>query len=122
MPLCQAAPVFKTTLVNPQPVMEGQNIHLEARLEPINDPTMRVEWFFNDRPLTIGSRFKTYNDFGFIALDIVGVTTNDQGTYVCKATNMLGQAQTNASVQVRFFVDRLCTFTTPLVLSICFGS
>ena len=96
----QSSPLFRTPLQNPQPVMEGQNIHLEARLEPIGDPGMKVEWFFNGQALTIGSRFRTYNDFGFIALDIVGVTANDQGTYVCRATNALGQAETNAQVEV----------------------
>ena len=97
----QSAPVFRTPLQDPQPVMEGQNIHLEARLEPINDPGMKVEWFFNNRPLTIGSRFRTYNDFGFIALDIVGVTSNDEGQYICRATNSLGQAETLARVRVQ---------------------
>ena len=93
-------PVFKTTLQSPQPVSEGQNIHLEARLEPIGDPSMRVEWFFNGRPLTIGSRFKTYNDFGFIALDIMSVTPQDQGQYTCRARNKVGEAVTQATVQV----------------------
>lgn len=96
----QAPPVFRTTLQDPQPVMEGQNIHLEARLEPINDPNMKLEWFCNGQPLTIGSRFRTYNDFGFIALDIVGVTQRDEGRYVCKATNNFGQAETTANVKV----------------------
>merc|ERR1719232_565996 len=93
-------PVFKTTLQNPQPVSEGQNIHLEARLEPIGDPSMRVEWFFNGRPLTIGTRFKTYNDFGFIALDIMSVTPQDQGQYTCRAKNKMGETSTQATVQV----------------------
>ena len=93
-------PVFKTTLVDPGTVSEGKNIHLEARLEPIGDPSMKVEWFFNGRPLTIGSRFKTYNDFGFIALDILGVTGLDQGQYVCRATNKLGECATSANVNV----------------------
>ena len=93
-------PVFKTTLVDPEPVSEGKNIHLEARLEPIGDPSLKVEWFFNGRPLTIGSRFKTYNDFGFIALDILGVTGLDQGQYVCRARNKVGEAATSANVQV----------------------
>jgi titin len=30
----------------------------------------------------------------------VGVTANDQGVYVCRATNALGQAETNAQVEV----------------------
>jgi len=93
-------PIFRTPLQDPQPVMEGQNIHLEARLEPIGDPFMRVEWFCNGKPLTIGSRFRTYNDFGFIALDIISVNTTDAGKYVCRATNQLGQAETLAQVNV----------------------
>ena len=93
-------PVFKLTLVSPEPVSDGKNIHLEARLEPIGDPSMKVEWLFNGRPLTIGSRFKTYNDFGFIALDILGVTSLDAGQYICRAINKLGEASTQATVQV----------------------
>ncbi len=97
----KSKPVFVTPLKDPpSDVLEGQNIHLEARLEPIGDPNLKVEWFCNNRPLTIGSRFKTYNDFGFIALDIVGVNLADAGNYVCKATNQLGQAETSARVQV----------------------
>merc|ERR1719402_158301 len=93
-------PVFKTPLAKPAPVNEGQNVHMETRLEPIGDPSMKVEWFFNGRPLTIGSRFKTYNDFGFIALDIMNVIVQDQGEYVCRATNKMGEAATSANVQV----------------------
>jgi titin len=35
-------------------VVEGLNIHLETRLEPTGDPSMKVEWYCNGRPLTIG--------------------------------------------------------------------
>lgn len=31
--------------------VEGGRIHLEARIEPVGDPTMRVDWFHNGRPL-----------------------------------------------------------------------
>lgn len=95
-----APPVFIMPLQDPPKVSEGQNIHFEAKLEPVGDPHMKVEWFFNGRPLTIGSRFRTYNDFGFVALDIVGVIAQDNGQYVCRATNQLGQAETSATVQV----------------------
>ena len=33
---------------------EGQAIHLEATLTPVNDPTMKVEWFFNGIPIPSG--------------------------------------------------------------------
>ena len=95
-----APPVFVMPLQDPPKVGEGQNIHFEAKLEPVGDPNMKVEWLFNGKPLTIGSRFRTYNDFGFVALDIVGVIAQDNGQYVCRATNQLGQAETSARVEV----------------------
>lgn len=98
--LCRSKPIFTTLLNDPQPVYEGQNIHLECKLEPINDPTMRVEWFQNGRPVTVGSRFRTYNDFGFIALDIIHASTLDVGEYTVRATNQLGSAHTSACVRV----------------------
>ena len=40
--VAKSKPVFVTPLKEPQPVTEGQNIHLEARLEPIGDPSIKV--------------------------------------------------------------------------------
>lgn len=31
--------------------IEGGKIHFEARIEPVGDPTMRVEWFFNGKAM-----------------------------------------------------------------------
>lgn len=31
--------------------IEGGRIHFEARIEPVGDPTMRVEWYVNGRVL-----------------------------------------------------------------------
>lgn len=30
---------------------EGGKVHFEARIEPVGDPTMCVEWFLNGKPL-----------------------------------------------------------------------
>ena len=73
---------------------------MECRLEPVNDPTMKVEWFQNGRPVTIGSRFRTYYEFGFVALDVLELTTADAGEYTVRATNQLGTAHTSAMVRV----------------------
>lgn len=73
---------------------------MECRLEPLGDPSMRVEWFHNGRPITIGSRFRTYYDFGFVALDIIHATSLDSGEYTVRATNHLGSAHTSACVRV----------------------
>lgn len=98
--ISKSKPIFVQPLTDPQPVSEGRNIHLECRLEPLGDPTMRVEWFQNGRPVTIGSRFRTYYDFGFVALDIVQTSTLDSGEYTVRATNHLGTAHTSACVRV----------------------
>lgn len=98
--ISKSKPIFVQPLSDPQPVGEGKNIHLECRLEPLGDPTMRVEWFHNGRPVTIGSRFRTYYDFGFVALDIVHATTLDSGEYTVRATNHLGSAHTSSCVRV----------------------
>lgn len=98
--MCRSKPAFTVPLSDPQPVQEGKNIHLECKLEPVNDPTMKVEWFQNGRPITIGSRFRTYYDFGFVALDIVHVSTTDSGEYTVRATNQLGSSHTSACVRI----------------------
>lgn len=44
-------PQFIIPLSNVQQI-EGGRIHLEARIEPVGDPTMRVEWFINGQALS----------------------------------------------------------------------
>lgn len=98
--ISKSKPVFTQTLVNQKPIQESKNIHMEARLEPIGDPTMEVEWFLNGKSVTIGSRFKTYFDFGYVALDVIGAYSIDSGEYTCRATNHLGSDHTSACIQV----------------------
>jgi len=80
---------------------EGQSAHLEATLTPVNDPTMRVEWYCNGRPIPQGHRFKTTYDFGFVALDILYVYPEDSGNYMCKARNAIGEAVTTCSIKAK---------------------
>ena len=98
--ISKSKPIFTQPLNEPPPVSEGKNIHLECRLEPMGDPTMRVEWFQNGRPIAIGSRFRTYYDFGYVALDIIHTSAIDSGEYTVRATNHLGSAHTSACVRV----------------------
>lgn len=44
------APVFTQQLRGPPgKIKEGQSVHLEASLQPVGDPSMKIEWFFNGR-------------------------------------------------------------------------
>ena len=98
--LTVSKPVFTTPLNNVEGAMEGAHIHLECRLEPINDPKLRVEWFVNNKAIKIGSRFRTTHDFGYVALDILQSYAEDSGTYMCRATNKLGEAVNSSSVSI----------------------
>jgi len=85
-----------------QDLVLGENAlaHFETRLIPINDPSMRVEWFQNGKQLSAGSRIKTINDFGFVILEVANVMTRDAGNYTCKATNRHGEASSSCQVQI----------------------
>lgn len=50
-------PQFGRPLKNIDHIGEGQSAHLEATLTPVNDPTMRVEWFCNGRPIPQGIKY-----------------------------------------------------------------
>merc|ERR1719206_351235 len=95
-----AKPVFTTPLNNVDGAMEGGHVHLECRLEPVNDPNLHVEWFVNSKAIKIGSRFRTTHDFGYVALDILQSYAEDSGTYMCRATNKLGEAVNSSSVSI----------------------
>ncbi len=82
-------------------LMENQSAHFEARLIPVSDPKLKVEWFKNGVALQDASRISTLNDFGFVALDLKYVYPEDSGTYSCRATNELGEAVTSATMVVQ---------------------
>lgn len=93
-------PQFGRGLNNVDRLPEGKSAHLEATLTPINDSTMKVEWFHNGKPIKQGHRFKTTYDFGYVSLDILYAYPEDSGTYMCKARNAVGEAVTTSSVTV----------------------
>lgn len=80
---------------------ENQTAHFEAKLEPIADSNLRVQWFKDGRPLAEGSRFRYIHDFGYVALDIRGLVPADDGTYTCVATNLLGKDEITTTMKIK---------------------
>jgi len=91
------APVFTSPLTDVV-ASEGESIHLEARITPIDDPKLKIQWFKNGQPLRESSRFKYFNDFGFIVFEITSVTENDMGEYTVRAVNEFGDAVTSCKI------------------------
>ena len=48
------APVFTSSMKSIE-VKEGQRAHFECRIIPVSDPTLKVEWLLNGKPLKQGS-------------------------------------------------------------------
>ena len=92
-------PVFTQALQNVEKE-ENHNARFAARLIPVGDPTMKVQWFKNGELVSTGSRINTIHDFGCVTLDITGLRPSDEGIYECKASNSLGEAVTTAECKV----------------------
>ena len=71
-------PRFLSELKKQVDLGEGDTAHFEAKIEPTN---ALVEWFRNGKPIVTGSRIRSVNDFGYVMLEINGVTAEDSGKY-----------------------------------------
>lgn len=52
-------------------------------------------------PSFSGHRFKTTHDFGFVALDVLYVYTEDCGEYVARAVNDYGEDTTRTTLRCK---------------------
>ncbi|CAJ0586229.1 unnamed protein product, partial [Mesorhabditis spiculigera] len=96
------APSFTQQLQGPQEVLkEGQSVHLDCVVQPINDPRLKIEWYHEGLPLQFGSRIRTIHDFGYVGLEFLHVHPEDSGTYTCRAVNNAGEATTQITLECR---------------------
>jgi hypothetical protein len=100
---CESAPRLLGDLQSVE-LNEYEDVNFELHLEPVNDPTMLVEWFHEDQPLYKASRVHHQADFGCITLSIRGVIPEDAGTYTVRVTNALGQDSRSCQVRRRFLM------------------
>ena len=92
--------MFVTQLQGISTLEEGQSAHFEAKIEPIHDPKLRVEFFHNGKPLQQANRIHTVCDFGYVALDISQLVSSDGGEYVCRAYNALGESKSVINLNI----------------------
>ena len=88
-----------TQLKDMMELKEMQTAKFECQLAPVGDPNMRVEWFFNGKPLPYKTRFTPIYDFGYVAMNFGWVYPEDSGEYLCRATNLYGQDETRAFIK-----------------------
>ncbi len=93
-------PAFLTPLTGTPELSEGQHAHMECRVVPVGDPSMKFEWYRNGEQLKTGSRFQATQDFGFVTLDIASCIDSDSGVYMVKAMNEAGEATSSFVLKV----------------------
>jgi len=94
-------PRFLSKLKPLEGLRESNNAHFECKLEPVADPNLKVEWFKNGQPVTVGHRFRPIHDFGYVALDIIGLISEDSGVYTCRAVNAVGTDEVSANLSCK---------------------
>jgi len=92
-------PRFVTQIESKLDLKEMEFTKFECQLAPVGDPNMKVEWFFNGRPVPFKNRFTPIYDFGYVALHFGWVYPEDSGEYVCRATNLYGSDETRATIK-----------------------
>lgn len=99
-PAIYTKPQFTQALQSIADLPDNSVAVFEARVIPVNDPSLKLQWFFNDTPLRQSNRYTMSEDFGHVILRIAGVGVHDSGVYSCKAVNQEGASITNASLSV----------------------
>ena len=80
---------------------ERDSTRFEAKLIPIGDPTMTLQWLRNGKPLPSATRYVIKYDFGLVSLDMLWTYPEDDGIYECVATNSCGQDTTRAELKCK---------------------
>ena len=109
-------------LTKPKPqegLREVQNAHFECKLEPVQDTNLKVKWFKNGCPVTIGSRFRPIHDFGYVALDIIGLIAEDSGVYTYRAQNAVGVDETTINFSCKSSKQIVTSSETALEWTSC---
>lgn len=89
------------TQIQSTTIDEGEPVRFECRVEPKDDPNLRIEWYRNGKLIPAGHRYRAVYDMGFVSMDILYVYPEDSGEYVCKAINDLGEDTTRAAVSCK---------------------
>jgi titin len=94
-------PKYKTHFKGLLNLRERDKARFEAKLIPIGDPTMKLQWMRNGVPMPAATRYITKYDFGLVSLDMDWTYDDDDGVYECIATNQCGQDTTRAELKCK---------------------
>jgi len=103
-------PRFVTQIQSITSLEEMQAAKFECQLAPVGDPNMKVEWFWNGKPLSFKTRFTPIYDFGYVAMNFGWVYPEDSGEYICQTCMALMKPELSSSAQERLALSMSLSF------------
>jgi len=95
---CQAVPIFVQDIVDAR-VCKGETVKFECGYS--GTPTPDVVWYKNDKLVTNTKNVKVQYLENKTSITVLSATSEDVGTYTCKATSDIGLAVTKAKLYVQ---------------------
>ena len=91
-------PKFTGSLPSKLDIKDGEMLTLKCTVS--GDPEPQVSWTRNGEPLSSSDIIDLRYKQGLASLTINEVFPEDEGTYVCKATNSLGTTETTCKLKI----------------------
>nr|XP_039266508.1 muscle M-line assembly protein unc-89-like [Styela clava] len=96
--LNQVAPAFIT---RPHRAIVRSGLQAIFRCTVLGQPEPTVSWFRNGIQIATNMHFKVEDIFGHHCLRICSTKLSDQGTYMCTATNPIGEVSCSTQLEVK---------------------
>lgn len=83
-------PSFEEYLASPFQISDNGDVTMEVKVS--GNPSPNVEWRKNDQPITENEHIKLFSSGNIHKLVVKGASPEDEGKYICTATNPAGKS------------------------------
>lgn len=78
-----------------------QGIAARLQCSVKGSPELHIHWFFNERELSPGEKYKMSFKNAVAILEIMNLVVTDSGSYTCEVSNNAGSESCNTSIAVK---------------------
>ncbi|KAK1875087.1 Titin [Dissostichus eleginoides] len=95
----QEPPTFVKKMENKITWKQGIAARLQCSVK--GSPQLHIHWFWNERELSDGEKYKISFKSGVASLDILNLLITDSGSYTCEVSNNAGSESCNTLIAVK---------------------
>lgn len=82
---------------------QGISARLQCTVK--GSPELHIHWFWNERELSDGEKYKISFKTGVATLEILNLVVTDSGSYTCEVSNNAGSESCNTLIAVKGLSD-----------------